>query len=515
MEDNLVKNKRIAKNTIMLYFRMALTLIVSLYTSRVVLNTLGVEDYGIYNIVGGLIVMFSFLNTSMTNACQKFFSAAVAKNDTITTQKIFSTTLFAHVILATVFLVITETIGLWFLYNKMDIPCERFQCSTIVYQIIIVNTLFGIFKVPYNASIIANEKMNFYAYTSIVESILKLLIVYLLLVIPVDKLLLYSLLNLSIGLIMLFWYMLYCNQKFDGNKFSFHYDSTALKEILSFSGWNVFGSFADLGYKQGSNIILNLFYGVNLNAAMGVANQARSAVFSFVSNLQVAANPQIIKSYTIEDYSYFKSLVCRISKYSYYLMLIVAIPLILNTDYILKLWLITPPAYTNIIFKLCIVFSLIDTLHGPLWTSMQATGKIAIYQIVISAILLLNLPLCYMSLKCGGSPEMVIVVQIIVSIVTLIVRMWFSKTQIDIPVSYYLSNVILPVVIVSILVIPSVYVLSFYYEETILFLCGSSVACFFITLLAIYFAGITKQEKKLFTKYVRNSLNKLNSHKNL
>lgn len=491
------KSKRIAKNTIMLYIRMLLSTIVSLYTSRIVLNTLGVEDYGIYNIVGGVIVLFSFLNTSLTNASERYLSIAVEKADGRDTQQLFSSILIAHILVCVFILVLAETIGLWFLLHKIEIPANRMNAALIVYQLALLNTCMGVMKVPYNAAIIANEHMSFYAYTSVAENIMKLLIVYVLLWVAMDKLILYGILLLLVSFVIFFWYKIYVEHHFDNNNFQLKIHKTYFKGILSFSGWSLFGSVADIGYKQGSNIILNLFYGVTLNAALGIAETVRSTLFSFVSNLQIAANPQIIKSYSSNKIAYYDALIFRISKYSFYLMLFFAIPFVLNVNYILNVWLINPPEHTATFLILMMIFCLIDALHGPLWISVQATGKIRNYQIITSFLLLLNLPLSYLMLSLGSHPEVIIKVQIVISFLTLLFRLYYSAVNANLSIGNYLSSVLLPVLLVLIVAIPvPIYVSSLFHDDfNKLIITGLiSIICI---LLSVLIFGMKQEERNV------------------
>lgn len=493
-------NNRIAKNTFMLYLRMLISTVVSLYTSRIVLNVLGVEDYGIYNIVGGVIVLFSFLNSSLTTASQRYLSIAVAAEDKENEQRLFSSVLMIHIAICVVVFLLAETIGLWFFIHKIDIPSARIGAAHFVYQTALVNTMWGIMKVPYNAAIIANEHMSFYAYTSIAESLMKLCSVYLLLWILIDKLVLYSLLGLTISIIVFCWYKYYVEHHFVGYKFRLVIDKIYLRQLINFSSWNLFGGVADLANKQGSNILLNMFCGVVLNAALGIASTVRSTLFSFVSNLQIAANPQIIKSYSLGELSYYRTLVFRISKYSFYLMLLLAIPFTFNVDYILKLWLITPPPYTASFLILMMLFSLIDALHGPLWISVQAVGVIRNYQIVTSIVTLLNLPLSYWALSKGAQPEVIIIISIFVSIAVLAVRLIYSKILAKISLTSYFSRVISPICLVTILSLPLPFYLSTRFSdsfEKLIVVGGLGMMCVIVSIMTI---GVTHSERRTLVR---------------
>lgn len=491
-----LQTKKIARNTMLLYFRMILGMVVSLYTSRVVLRVLGVDDFGIYNIIGGVIVMFSFINTFLTSACQRYLSASIAKDAIEDTKKIFSTSLFVHVLVLLLFALVAETGGLYFVYNELVIPESRFTAALYVFHIMVVESCISIFKVPYNAAIIAEEKMDFYAYTSIIENVLRLVVVYLLVIVPSDKLITYAFLHILVSFIMLSWYKIYADKKFKYCTSSFRYDKKYLRSMLSFSGWNLFGSIADLGYKQGTNIVLNLFYGVALNAAMGIATTVRSSLYSFISNIQVAANPQIVKSYVIGEYDYYSNLIFRISKYSYYLMLFLAIPVIINIQYILQLWLGEAPEYSASLIVLGLIFCLIDCLHGPLWTSMQATGNIRNYQLLVSAILLLNIPLSYIALKMGYSPNSILVVQIFVSMITLVVRLIFSSKCAELHIESYLKNVILPVVVVTLLSVPIPFYVAKFFSDDMKKLFITGFVSVIVVSMIVILVGVTKSERR-------------------
>lgn len=508
MADFSENNKRIAKNTLFLYFRMILIMGITLYTSRVILSELGVIDYGIYNLVAGVVVLFTFLNNTMTSASQRFLSVALGKNDLDYTQKVFTTCFRIHLLLSVIVLLLCETIGLWFLLYKLDIPTERLDSAIITYHIAVITTCFGVIKIPYNAAIIANEKMSFFAYTSIIDATLKLLIVFFLAWLPFDKLITYSYLLLGVNCIMVLWYYRYCKRKFSECRVYGVNDYKLIKEITTFFGWNLFGSVGDVAYKQGTSFILNIFCGVALNATMGITNQVRTAVYSFISNLQLAANPQIIKLYTIGEYEKYELLVCRISKISFYLMLLIAMPIMINVSMILKIWLVNVPQYTDIFVFLIMIFALVDSLHGPLWITMQAAGKIRNYQIVVSTCLLMNLPISYLFLNIGYEPYSIITVQIIVSIILLFVRLLFSHYMAKIRYAYYLKDVILPIIVVSAISTPSIFYICSFFDGWKLFIV-SIISVLTINGLAIWILGLKSVEKKVILNYLRTKLSKL------
>lgn len=488
----------------MLYFRMIFIMLITLYTSRVILNALGVSDFGIYNIVAGVVVLFSFFGNSMVAATQRFMNVAIGKNDNEYIQDVFSTSIISQIGLIAGVLLAGETIGLWFVKTQLDIPSERMDVALVIYHLAILTTCATLLRVPYNASIIANERMSFYAYVSIVEAVLKLLIVWILVWSEFDKLVLYSALLLAVNIIINAIYVLYCKRHFVSNKFILKTDKVLFREMATFSGWNLLGGISDIAYKQGTNIILNIFCGVALNAALGITNQIRAAVYSFVSNLQTAANPQIVKSYSMGDYVFYRSLVYRISKFSYFLMMMLALPIIANIDLILEVWLKNPPEYTNSFTILIMVFSMIDSLTGPLWVSMQARGKLKVYQIVICSCMLLNLPLTYLFLYLGFSPNSLLIVQIAVLILTLSVRIAFAHYCLTISISSYLKEVVSPIIRVT---IPSAILLYVIYCFTEGF-TRLGISCMAVLPMAIltYTLGLRTNEKFHIKEFINKKI---------
>ena len=411
--------KLIAKNTMLLYFRMFLTLGVSLYTSRVVLNTLGVEDFGIYNVVGGVVMMFSFLNSSMASATQRFLSFELGKNDLIQLKKVFSMSVNIHVIIALAIFILAETIGLWFLNTKLVIPAERLYAANWVYQFSILSFMVTILSVPYNAIIIANERMKVYAYVSIIEVILKLIILYILVWFGFDKLKLYAILVFFVSAIIWLIYKTYCNSNFSESKYQYYWDKPLFSTLMNYAGWNLFGNLAVVTMVQGINIMLNLFFGPIVNAARGIAYQVNGAVNSFVINFQMAMNPQIVKSYASGDLKYMHKIIFQGAKYSFFLLFILSLPILLETELILKIWLKNVPEHTIIFTRLAIINVLIDSISGPLMTAAQATGNIKKYQAIVGGLLLLILPISYLFLIMGYPPEITLYISISISIIAL------------------------------------------------------------------------------------------------
>ncbi len=471
-------NKRIAKNTLLLYFRMLLMMFVTLFTSRVVLDKLGVTDYGIYNVVGGVVAMLGFLNSSMSNAVQRYLSFEIGKNNEAGVNRIFNVSLFAHVGIAVFVFVVMEIVGVWYLNTHMNIPAERMDAANWVLQCSIFTTLFTIVQVPYNAIIISKEQMGIYAYISILEVVLKLLVVYMLAIGNFDKLKLYSVLIMvvTIGIVMI--YRFYCTRKYKEAKFKFIKDWNLLKQIVGFASWNMLGELAWVFTGQGVNIILNSFFGPVVNAARGLAEQVNGAVNRFVANFQTAVNPQLIKNYASDQLGEMKTLLFRSTRFSYYLLLALSLPIILKMDFILHLWLKEVPDYTTGFCQLVLVSSLVSTLSNLLAQVARAYGKIRNYQIIVSIFLFLNFPLSYIVLKFGGSPLSTMFVNIGINAMLLFVRLRLTNRMIQMTYGSFIRNVLFPVIIVTAvaLVIPL----------TIYFMLDNSIISFIIVCLVSF-----------------------------
>ena len=453
MPDNSQNNKRIAKNTLMLYIRMILIMLVSLYTSRVILKALGVEDFGLYNVVGGVVVLFTFINNAMVTSTQRFLNFEIGRNDIEEAQKVFSASLNIHFLIAGIFLLLAETVGLWFLNQYIQIPDGRETAANWVYQFSVIVSILNIIRSPYNAAIIAHEHMSFYAYVSIIEVILKLAIVYMVYLFA-DRLIAYAFLMMLVTLIVLGAYYVFCRKKYQICKYRFEYDKKRYLSLASFSGWSLFGSLANMGASQGINIILNMFFGVAVNAAMGIANQVNAAVYQFVSSFQTAFNPQIIKSYAAGDRTYFISLIMNTSRYSFLLLFLLALPIYICCPEILSIWLGTVPEYAVEFCRLMLLFLLIDAVQGPLWVSAQATGKIKNYQILMSVLILLNLPITYVLLVFFKNPEIALIVRVAVNFITAVARVIYLNHLYDFPIWIYMKEVIFRCLLVLLVAYP-------------------------------------------------------------
>ena len=449
MTDTAQNNKRIAKNTLLLYFRMLLTMAVSLYTSRVVLSTLGVEDYGIYNVVGGVVSMFSVISGSLSAAISRFITYELGKGDKKALENIFSSAVTIQLALGLIILILAEFIGVWFLNAKMNIPESRIYAANWVFQLSIVTFIVNLISVPYNAAIIAHEKMSAFAYISILEVSAKLLIVYMLLISPIDRLISYAILMASVALIIRFVYGHYCKRNFEECTYHFVFDTTLLKRMFSFAGWNFIGSCSAILRDQGGNIVINLFCGPAVNAARGIAYQVNSAINGFVNNFMMALNPQITKSYASGNREYMMTLIYQGARLSFYILMMLSLPVIINVDYILELWLKTVPEHTSTFIQLVLIFTMSEAISNPLITAMLATGNIRNYQIVVGGLQLLNLPISYILLKNGCIPETVLIVAICISQCCLLARLYMLRSMIGLSSKKFIKKVYFNVIYVS------------------------------------------------------------------
>ncbi len=500
---------RIAKNTLLLYFRQILIMLVSLYTVRVVLKILGEEDYGIYNVVAGVVVLFSFVNAAMTDSTQRFLNYALGKKDNDKVNQIFSASLVIHTAIAGIFLLAAETIGLWFVNNKLNIPAERHSAAMIVYQLSIAASLFGILRVPYNAVIIAYEKMSFFAGISILEAVFKLAIVYCLTITTFDELITYAFLTTIISVVFLLVYKLYCNKKFETANYKNVKNKQLTKDLISFSSWSLFGATANVCNQQGTNVVMNIFTNVTANAAMGIANQVNTAVFSFVSNFQLAFKPQLIKLYAADQKKDFMNLILRTSKFSFFLLFIIVLPLYLNTDFVLNIWLENPPEYSIQFVRLILICSLIEAINGPLWMSIQATGKIKNYQLIVSALIFMNLPMCIVAFKLGASPLCVLTIRLIMLFITTIWRIFYLSGKIQLPVAGFFRQVLLRCSVIGLTAYFGCVVIckTFVLNEIPAFFVSCALAVS-VSVLLIYFIGVNKSEKDYIIGLVKSKFSK-------
>ena len=493
-------NSTIAKNTMFLYFRMLLTMAIGLFTSRIVLQVLGIDNYGIYTLVGGVVVLFTFINNSLLSGTQRFLSYELGKKDS-KIKEVFSSCFRLHLILSLIFLIAAETIGLWFVNTQLIIPEDRLYAANWVYQFSVITCVINIIRCPLNATLISYERMGIYAYIGILEAVLKLVVAYLLYISPIDKLISYAILTFASMLIVLATNTIYTIKKLPEIKLIKIPDKRLMKEVINFSKWTIFGSIANVGMEQGLSIIVNLFYGVAGNAAVGIANQVNSHITGFVSNFQVALNPQLTKNEASKDRERQYNLIFKSAKFSYFIMLFLAAPIVLNLDYILHIWLGNYPPHTTSICMFIIIGVLIETLSGPLWVSIFATGKIRTYQIVISCILLMNVPLALLIGKTGLPPAGVYAVRALIFIFALTTRLIYLKKLINLEFTKFLKNVIYPICLSSIPLFAIIYAkYQFITDTTFISFIIESIAIVLIEVVVIGWLGLNKNERGFISR---------------
>ena len=496
MQEISSNNKRIAKNTLLLYFRMLFTMAVSLYTSRVVLNILGVEDFGIYNVVGGIVAMFGFINGSMTSATQRYLTFELGQNNEAQLTNVFSTSLTIHAIISFLIILLAETIGLWFLWNKMQIPADRMDAAFWVFQCSVLASVIMIMSVPYNAAIIAHEKMSAFAYISIIEVSLKLLIVFVLLYFHADKLILYAILIVVVQFIIRLCYSRYCNRHFSETKYHWLWDTALFKEMTGFAGWNMFGNLADITSTQGLNLLLNIFFGPVVNAARGIAVQAQTAISQFSNNFQTALNPQITKSYATGDLKYMHSLIFRSAKFSFFLLLLLSLPVLIETKAILTIWLKNVPEYTIVFIRLMLCTTWIYAIANPMIIAASATGNIKLYQSIVGGLLLLTLPVSYLCLKCGLPAYTVFIVRLCIEIIAQGARLLMLRRMIRLSLHEYFIKVICCILKVTVIAITAPLIVVYCYTGdgiwNLLMVC---IICTISTSISICYFGLSSGEK--------------------
>lgn len=494
----------------MLYFRMLLIMAVSFYTTRIVLKKLGIVDYGIYDVVGGVVMMFSFLNSSMSSATQRYLTFELGKGDKIRLGKIFSAALNIHIVIAILIIILVEAIGVWFLNTRMKIPPDRLVAANWVLQFSILTFCTNVLQVPFNATLVAHEKMDIYAYISVVEAFLKLAIVFMLTLLPFDKLIVYSILVFVVQCIVRGMYQAYCYRNFSECQFRLFWDKKLYREMTSFAGWNIFGSLAWLIRGVGVNIILNIFIGPAINAARGVANHVSGTLSGFVSNFTLALNPQITKNYAIGDIQGMETLTYRGLKFSYFLLFLLTFPILININYLLGLWLVEVPEYSAIFLILIVIDTLVGNIFGtPLMTALMATGNIKRYQIVVSLCLMTILPLSCIALYLGYSPIAVFVLSVIVTLIAGIVRFLFCSYQIGFSILVFVKQVLLPVFCVTMVAVPVPLLLKHKMtHETILSVVLTSMIALVIALCSIMFLGLTTGERTRIYKIILSKIRK-------
>lgn len=502
-------NKRIVQNTLFLYIRTLVIMVITLYTSRVILNILGVTDYGIYNIVGGAIMMFSVLSSSFSSAISRFIMFELGKKHPQRLNLIFSTSVNIQLVISLVTLLLGETVGIWFLNYEMNIPPERMEAANWVLHCSLIAFAISLISIPYNASIIAHEKMKVFAYISILEATLKLLIVYMLYISPFDKLSTYAVMLTTVAIIIRLTYGIYCKRRFEECNYHFVYNKAIVREMGGFAGWSSLSNATYMINTQGINILINIFFGVTLNAARGIAIQVENAVLQLVNNFTTAINPQITKSYASGDIDYMTTLICRGAKYSCLLLLFFVIPFVLETDTILRIWLKEVPEYTSAFLKLLMISTFLDTLGKTTNTAVAATGRIKHYQIWVTFVGCQTFLLTWIAFKLGCPAISTYIIYIGIYFILIFVRICCLRRQVCFSTIAFVKQVLYKLLIVSISAFLFPFIIVHYMEPSFLRLIITCIISTIATCYSIYLFGLEKQEKKFLTEKIKTYMQKI------
>lgn len=501
-------NTRIAKNTLLLYFRMILTMGITLFTSRVILQVLGVVDFGIYNLVGGIVAMFGFISGSLSTATQRFITFEIGKGEDGNVSTVFSTCLLLHAFIAIIVVLIADPVGLWFINNKLVIPPDRLYAAKWIFQFSILSTFVMIVSVPYNAEIIAHEKMKAFAAISIVEATLKLVIVYLLLLIDLDKLIVYGALIFLAQLSIQLLYVQYCHRSFPEVRVTFAINKTQVKEIGSFASWSILGNVSYLTYTQGLNLLLGTFFMPSVNAARGIALQVQGAVNTFVSNFQTAINPQITKNYAAGHLAEMHNLVFRSSRFSYFLLLILSLPFMLEAEPILKLWLGLVPDYTVVFLRLILLTTWINSFANPLIIAVKASGRVWEYESVVAVIMLMILPVSYVFLRLGFDAWIVFAVHLCIECVAQLFRIRISSRLVGFSIKDYMNEVLSKILLTgaAAVVIP---LFAYHYmpQSWVSFFIVCTI-CIISTCMSVFYLGLTESERTVVLSKIHDGISR-------
>lgn len=506
MTDNSQNNKRIAKNTVFMYVRMLLVMSVSLYTTRVVFRILGAENLGIYNVVGGLTFSFAFFSSALSNATQRFLNFELGKGDGLGANRVFCMSIIIYLTIILAILLVGEVFGIWFIENKMVIPQDRLDAATFVMHITLISLAITLISSVYDSVLIARENMTMYAYIGIVEVILKLINVYLLLFFDYDKLKIYSLLGLATHTLIKSFTVIYCIKKYPECRFKLYWNARLFRKIFSFIGWNGFGTAVWMINEQGINILMNLFFGPLVNASRAISGQVSGAINNFCNNFFVAVRPQIIKSYASQDFDYLKKLIYSSSKYSFYLMWILSLPIIASSNTILTLWLNDVPQYATEFVQWILIFNCINVLTIPIWTAIQATGYLKEYTVVGGIVFLMAFPVSYAFLKMGTGPVIVFQILVLFRTIQIVVCFRIAQKHVELLAKVYLSDVVWPICKVVMVSSAVVYVIANIMMENITgFIIQILLTCT-ATFITIMLWGTTKSERKIAIQFIKSKI---------
>ena len=498
-------NKRIIKNTVFLYFRMLLIMSTNFIAVRIVLKSLGDSDYGVYTVVGGIVAMLSFINSTLASGAQRYITFALGKNDTVFLKLTFSIVFWVHIGLILIILLIAETGGLWFLNNKINIPFTRVKAALFVYQFSIVTCLASIFQTPFIASLIAHEKMDIYAFISMADAVLKLGFTLMLLFIKGDKLIIYALCMMAVNFFTAIIYCYSCRRRFTECRFGFQWDAFLFKEIFAFSGWNTIGVMGAMLSNQGVNILLNMFFSPVVNAARGISMQVNSLLTTFINNFQTPIKPQIIKAYARGDLNQLIRLVCSGAKYAFGLLLFLFIPLFIEMDYVLKMWLGACPPYTTQFSKLILIYALLYVFDRPVVAALYATGKMMLSNCTTGLLLLGVLPISYLFLKQGGGAVLPFYVLVFTMPVLIMVELIILKKYISFPIFRFIA-VFVRCLVSLMLAFPIPYLLSMRLEKNFVYLMVVFIVSVLCNLVVILFVLLNKAERGSLVEFIRSKM---------
>lgn len=509
MQTSQIDNQRIAKNTVLLYVRTMFVMIVSLYTSRVILQALGVEDFGIYQVIGGMVAMFSVISAALSTAISRFITFEIGKGNSDRLKQVFATSIIIQIVISAIVFVLAEVVGIWFMQEQMQIPEGRMSAAYWVLHCSLITFVINLLSVPYNACLIAHEHMKAFAYVSVIEVLLKLGICFLIIISPIDRLVSYAILMAIIALLIRIIYTVYCHRHFEETKVNLKVNKDIFKEMFGFAGWSFFSNTMSIFNTQGVNMLINVFFGVTLNAARGIANQVEGAVVQFVNNFTVAVNPQITKSYAVGDLDGMYRLVCRGAKFSYFLMLVMTLPLICEADIILNLWLTQVPPHAVRLVQLSLVLGVFDCIGSSGYTACMATGKIKKYALIINSIGILEFPLSWIAFRMGGAIEASYYLYIVVKATVVIVRMFLLREMIGLPVKMYVREVFFPIIMTTFCsIIPSILIVFFMQEGLVRLLVSLAIGAVMASLASLY-VGMTGNERSVIIAKAKDFTGKI------
>lgn len=509
MSSSQINNKRIAKNTILLYIRTLFVMVISLYTSRVVLQVLGVEDYGVYQVVGGLVAMFSVISSSLSSAISRFITFEIGRGDMERLKRIFSTSIIIQLCLCVIVALAVEIGGLWFMHTEMQIPAGRLEAAEWVLHCSVLTFCINLLSIPYNACIIAHEHMKAFAYVSVVEAMLKLGILFLIIYSPIDSLVTYAILLTLVAASIRLAYTVYCHKYFEETKTTLIFDKSIFKEMSGFSGWSFFNNTSFILNNQGVSMLMNVFFGVTVNAARGIAIQVESAVLQFVNNFTTALNPQITKSYANGDLGNMYKLVCRGAKFSFFSMLILSLPIILEANQILNIWLTRVPEHTVIFVQLSMIMGMCDCIGTTGYTACMATGKLKKYSLTLTPLIVLEFPLSWLLFYYGASVESSYYLYILIKLLVLFVRMFLMQSMTGLNCYMYIKGVFFPIILTTLFSIIIPILIIIFMDENILRFFMLLIASTISVIVSSLFLGMTRIERNVIIQKSSNFFSKI------